>query len=82
MLSVTKKPKTYHGRVNWYASDWQTKAIEVFNTKTEAVVCARRMFAGKHEHYVVCVDWIPAGADQSAITRDRTNNVLDRRTSR
>lgn len=79
MLTITKKPRTYTGPVNWYVADWRLNTLEVYDTKPQAVARGK-VLDSKDPHHIVNVDWCPAGQSCRDITTKF--NVTDHRSKK
>jgi hypothetical protein len=73
-VNVYRKPKTYRGRVHWYAAYWRTNTCHLFTSKAAAVKFTRE----NPDDGIVNVDWFDWKAEpRYAISR--TMKFVDHR---
>jgi hypothetical protein len=81
-LAITKKPKTYRSKVNWYVSNWEDSTIHVFRTKAQAKAFAYAEYPESiaSERAVLWIDWLDAQAKDLKLALSQTAKITDHRT--
>jgi hypothetical protein len=82
MITVEHKPKTYRGKVHWYVSNWNSRVIELFTSKSRALRRAKEQNGKLHpddqRRTIINVSWFDWKADpKRAISTTAT--FIDRR---